>query len=108
MARNYIRSVPETWLRASPPGEPNVRSNSTLELEMKIWSCRMKTTQEVMSAQQFDALFQSVCNWGVWGGDDQRGTLNHITPETVRKAAAMVRSGRSVSMAVPINKVAGP
>ncbi len=68
----------------------------------------MKTTQEVMSAQQFDALFHSVCNWGVWGGDDQRGTLNYITPETVRKAAALVRSGCSVSMAVPINKVAGP
>ena len=40
----------------------------------------MKSPQEVMSAQQFDALFQSVCNWGLWGGDDQRGTLNYITP----------------------------
>ena len=68
----------------------------------------MKSLQEVMSAQQFDALFQSVCNWGLWGGDDQRGTLNYITPQCVRDAAALVRSGRTVSMAVPINKVAGP
>jgi kynurenine formamidase len=36
------------------------------------------------------------------------GTLNFITPERVRDAAALVRSGRRVSMAIPINKVAGP
>jgi len=35
----------------------------------------MKTAQHVLSAQQFDALFQSVCNWGAWGADDERGTL---------------------------------
>ena len=61
-----------------------------------------------LSAQEFDELFQSVCNWGRWGPDDDRGTLNYITPECVCAAAALVRSGRSVSMAVPINKVAGP
>jgi kynurenine formamidase len=68
----------------------------------------MKATQDALSAQQFDTLFQSVCNWGRWGGDDERGTLNYITPESVRSAAALIRSGRTVSMAVPINKVAGP
>jgi kynurenine formamidase len=68
----------------------------------------MKTTQDAMSAQQFETLFQSVCNWGVWGADDQRGTLNYITSESVRSAAGLVRSGRTVSMAVPMNKVAGP
>ena len=68
----------------------------------------MKTTHVVLTAQQFEVLFQNVCNWGVWGADDERGTLNYMTPECVQKAAALVRSGRSVSMAVPINKVAGP
>ena len=68
----------------------------------------MRTTQNVLSAEQFDALFQSVCNWGVWGAEDDRGTLNYITAECVRHAATLVRSGRTVSMAVPINKVAGP
>lgn len=61
-----------------------------------------------LSASEFDELFQSVCNWGRWGVDDERGTLNYITPEHVRAATALVRSGRSVSMALPINKVAGP
>jgi kynurenine formamidase len=68
----------------------------------------MKATQQAFSAQQFETLFKSVRNWGVWGSDDERGTLNYITPECVRNAASLVRSGRTVSMAVPINKVAGP
>ena len=68
----------------------------------------MKTPPKPVSAQEFDKLFQAVCNWGRWGADDERGTLNYITPAEVRRAASLVRSGRSVSMAVPINKVAGP
>lgn len=39
---------------------------------------------------------------------DDRGTLNYITPEYVKNAVGLVRSGRSLSMAVPMNKVAGP
>ncbi|HLH34643.1 MAG TPA: cyclase family protein [Alloacidobacterium sp.] len=68
----------------------------------------MTTGEDVLSSQQFEALFQSVCNWGIWGKDDERGTLNYITADCVRNAAALVRSGRTVSMAVPINNVAGP
>ena len=68
----------------------------------------MKTIPAPLSAQEFDDLFHEVCNWGRWGLDDERGTLNYITPETIRAAAGLVRSGRSVSMALPINKVAGP
>ncbi len=61
-----------------------------------------------MTFEEFDGLFQRVCNWGKWGPDDERGTLNYTTPDHVRRAAALVRSGRSVSMARPIDKVAGP
>lgn len=68
----------------------------------------MKASDRPLSAQDFDLLFQSVSNWGRWGADDERGTLNYIGPDCVRKASALVRSGRTVSMAVPINKVAGP
>jgi kynurenine formamidase len=57
---------------------------------------------------EFEAIFESVKNWGRWGPDDELGTLNLITPEKVRDAARLVRSGRRVSMALPINKVAGP
>ena len=41
-------------------------------------------------------------NWGRWGPDDQIGCANLMTPETVRAAAAMVRTGRSFSLGLPI------
>jgi kynurenine formamidase len=61
-----------------------------------------------MSAEEFDRLFESVSNWGRWGPEDERGTLNYITGDHIRKAAALVRSGRTVSLSLPINKTAGP
>ncbi len=38
-------------------------------------------------------------NWGRWGKDDQRGTLNLITPTTRKAALKLVREGISVSLA---------
>jgi hypothetical protein len=38
-------------------------------------------------------------NWGRWGPDDQRGTLNLITPDKTRTAAGLVKDGVSVSLA---------
>lgn len=57
---------------------------------------------------EFDAIYESVKNWGRWGPDDERGTMNYVTPAKIAAAAALVRSGRTVSMAIPINKTAGP
>jgi len=68
----------------------------------------MATKPRYVSAQEFDDIFTSVCNWGRWGKDDERGTLNHIAPEHVRRAASLVQSGHTVSLAIPINKMAGP
>jgi kynurenine formamidase len=75
---------------------------------VRIVNARNKTKPTPVSAREFDELFQKVCNWGRWGPDDERGTLNYISPAHVRAAAALVRSGRSVSLAVPVNTVAGP
>ena len=61
-----------------------------------------------VTLQEFDAIYESVKNWGRWGPDDELGTLNFITPETVRTAAALVRSGRRATMSIPMNTVAGP
>lgn len=61
-----------------------------------------------MSLEEFDRLFESLKNWGKWGPDDDKGTLNYITPDKVRAAAKLVKSGRSVSMEIPINTLAGP
>jgi len=61
-----------------------------------------------VSVAEFEAIFESVKNWGRWGPDDQLGTLNFVTPARVRAAAGLVRSGRRASMAIPINTAAGP
>lgn len=41
--------------------------------------------------------------WGRWGAEDERGALNFIGPEQVRRAAGLVRSGRVVSLAQPLS-----
>ena len=43
--------------------------------------------------------FSTLSNWGRWGGDDELGTLNHITDGVRLIAAQAVRHGRSVSCA---------
>ena len=65
-------------------------------------ACSSADTQEdrnyPRNAAEFDAFFNDVSNWGRWGPDDQLGTFNLITPEKRRAAAALVRSGISVSL----------
>lgn len=46
-------------------------------------------------------------NWGRWGADDQIGTLNHVGPDEVRRAAALVEHGITVNVSLPYNQ-AGP
>ena len=40
-------------------------------------------------------------NWGRWGADDQMGAVNLITPAKRASAAALVKSGRTVSLSRP-------
>ena len=61
-----------------------------------------------MTLAEFDALFEKLKNWGKWGENDEKGTLNYITPDKIMAAAALVKSGRTVSMAIPVDKKAGP
>jgi kynurenine formamidase len=42
-------------------------------------------------------------NWGRWGADDERGTLNLLTPERVRAAAGAVTSGRVYSLGLDLS-----
>jgi kynurenine formamidase len=48
---------------------------------------------------QVEAYFKHYNNWGRWGHDDQRGTVNLITPARQAVAQALVRTGRTVSLA---------
>ncbi|MFT3989301.1 cyclase family protein [Aestuariivirga sp.] len=69
---------------------------------------RTLTPPAAVSFADFERMFEEVKNWGRWGWDDDLGTMNYVTPAKIAEAASLVRSGRTVSMAIPINKVAGP
>jgi kynurenine formamidase len=51
---------------------------------------------------EYRAYKQRFSNWGRWGDDDHLGTLNHITPQRTVAAAALVRTGATVSCAQPL------
>jgi kynurenine formamidase len=46
----------------------------------------------------FQRLLEPLRAWGRWGSDDQRGAMNLIDADKVRRAASLVRSGVRVSL----------
>ncbi|HEY7293202.1 MAG TPA: cyclase family protein [Vicinamibacterales bacterium] len=71
-----------------------------LLLAMSIgWMLQPSATRAPRNETEFDALFHQVSNWGRWGKDDQLGSVNLITAEKRKQAAALVKSGVSVSLA---------
>ena len=50
------------------------------------------------SMSDFRRIADDVRNWGRWGDADELGTLNLITAEKVQEAAALVRSGKVISL----------
>jgi kynurenine formamidase len=61
-----------------------------------------------LDASDIDDMFQALSNWGRWGDDDQRGTLNLVTPAKRRQAASLVQDGISVSLSQDLSAVEGP
>jgi kynurenine formamidase len=53
----------------------------------------------VQSDADVEALLTHISNWGRWGPDDRRGTVNFLTPAHRVRAARGVRSGRMVALA---------
>jgi kynurenine formamidase len=56
-----------------------------------------------LSAAGFRSLYERLRSGVVWGPDDRRGALNHITPERVAAAAGEVVLGRSVTLAAALH-----
>ena len=46
--------------------------------------------------------FNSLSNWGRWGDEDQKGTLNFLTRDITKRALSLVESGETVSCARPL------
>jgi kynurenine formamidase len=51
-----------------------------------------------LDAATIDRWMTELSNWGRWGKDDQRGTVNLMTEATRKAAIALVRDGVSVSL----------
>jgi kynurenine formamidase len=52
----------------------------------------------------FKDVGRELSNWGRWGADDEVGTLNLVTSEHIRAAAAEVRSGTVFQLSIPVGK----
>jgi kynurenine formamidase len=52
--------------------------------------------------EHFKVIGERLSNWKRWGDDDQRGTLNFVTPERVVAAAACIRTGKVFELSIPI------
>jgi len=46
---------------------------------------------------------QRLRNWGRWGADDERGAANYITGERIVAAAKLIQSGKTFSLAIPLD-----
>ncbi len=60
------------------------------------------------SDDELARLSERVSNAGRWGANDELGTLNYITPEKRRQAAALVQMGETLSLAHPLASASGP
>ncbi|MBM3671842.1 MAG: cyclase family protein [Actinobacteria bacterium] len=49
-------------------------------------------------------LAAKVRNWGRWGDDDEIGTLNLITDDVVKSAAKEIKSGRRLTLGLPMDE----
>src|ERR1700692_4111058 len=56
-----------------------------------------------MDEEQIVSLFDRLSNKGRWGEGDDLGTLNYITPDKRRQAAALVQLGESMSISRPLS-----
>ena len=63
----------------------------------------MTTSKTLPDARTVLDYFDTLSNWGRWGADDRLGTLNLITPDTRRRAAALVQTGDAISLSRDID-----
>ena len=53
--------------------------------------------------EDFRAVGKRLSTWGKWGPEDEKGTVNFITPERLVEAAGLVRSGKIFDLGIPMD-----
>jgi len=56
-------------------------------------------SRPLVTRAEYERWQTDLSNWGRWGKDDELGTLNLITPAKRKQAAALVKTGETVSLA---------
>ncbi len=54
--------------------------------------------------EDFRELGKRLSNWGRWGDDDERGTVNLITPERLVAAGQLIRQGKIFDLGIPMDQ----
>lgn len=57
--------------------------------------------------ERFAAVAARVNNWGRWGDDDERGTLNLVDDDVRRRAVDSMRTGRTFQLGLPLSEAEG-
>ena len=57
-----------------------------------------------MSEDALRTLALQVRNWGRWGPDDELGTLNYITPDTIAAACRPATAGQVYALGIPLQR----
>ena len=92
--------VPRQTGRAMTPGYPARRRGTPAGVAVH--------DNEAMVDGRVAALVAACSNAGRWGVDDELGTLNLITADVRRRAAALVSEGVSISLASDLSLQHGP
>jgi hypothetical protein len=100
-----IVTVAAAWLWGSswtasgqqPPAQPQRQGQPQT-------SAGPAANQSSVTKAQFDEWMSKLSNWGRWGKDDERGSLNLITADKAKQAAMLAKTGVSVSLAQQISR----
>ena len=66
---------------------------------------RVEPIGETLAAvEDFRAVGRRLSNWGRWGAEDERGTVNLITPQRLVAAAGLVRRGKVFNLGIPLDE----
>ncbi len=60
-----------------------------------------------MPSERYIEIASRIRNWGRWGDDDERGTLNLIDAAARRRAAGEMRTGKAFCLGLPLSEEEG-
>ncbi len=94
--------------KAKPPKMRPARKPSKPAAHRKAAPARKSRTEAQPGLPGYDALpvrpgAPKGAAWGLFGDNDELGTINLLTPERVREAAASIRTGKVFALNLPIN-----